>query len=326
MIEPIDANELAFFVAIDAIGEARLRRGKIVLDLGNDTMERFIRLASEEKCRATAGEQTDGTAAAIHGLETAVLIDVTDHGYVTIGSLGELKKGQEGAANAHIAVDLNGGIQEGKERVEDDEDGTGIIDGSFKERSVHGKPEGAVVVEDLYAKMEDALEVGTEDGESRHDGVGGAIFGVKDDDVGRLDGRGAIWEGPAGGDACAKVESDKGFAQSRIAIEEAELAARQSARHEPVDGFGDDLAEWLNEAGNGAHEKVPRKVVSEIAGGVNGRERGALSACPTRIKKAASRWGFGENARISRSRWKGADHADQCDKTQTCRSGGHSAT
>src|SRR5262249_17250275 len=129
--------------------------------------------------------------------------------------------------------DLDGGIEESHDRVQDHENGARLCQGVVEDFFRSGNSKGPGLFEALVGEDESAVEIGAKGAEAGDNGVLRIVLAVEDDDVGRLEGGAASGQVSAGGNASAEVESDEGLADLRIAIEHTYLAAGQAAGPEP---------------------------------------------------------------------------------------------
>ena len=160
-------------------------------------------------------------------------------------------------SSANVTVDLHRGIEKRQHRVEHDQDGAGVRQGTFEKAGMEGEPKRARSFNKILAKAKHTVEVGPHGAEARRDGVGRGILTIENDDVGWIHGRRAVREGPARGDARAQVKSHERFAQAWITVEETQFAARQPSGPKPVHRLGRDLTERFNQLQWRRHELAP---------------------------------------------------------------------
>jgi hypothetical protein len=143
-----------------------------------------------------------------------------------------------------LGTDPSGEIVD--ELVEDDQRRIDTLDEGVEDREVAGQGKGATGVRAIGDGDEgdDALGIATGGVDAGTDGVVGVVLsGEKEDAAGR--GRCGVvtGEGIAARDAGGELAEQRALAETGIAVEEGDLAGGDTARPEPAQRLGGDIAE-----------------------------------------------------------------------------------
>src|SRR5262249_27015622 len=174
------------------------------------------------------GEKRDGTAAAVGGGGAAALVEVADQQHDALVLGGQLGQGQQGLTHTDVAGELDTGMQESRDGVQDHQVGAGLGENPVQLRHVRGHPQRQPAGAAFAVQDKDALQVGPQGAEPGRDGVLLTVFAVDDDGVGRAGAGAVVGEGPTGAEAGAQVQGYQGFAQAGVAVEDGQLAQGQA--------------------------------------------------------------------------------------------------
>ncbi len=114
------------------IAEVRGFLAQVVFGGGEDALVLVIRILGDEQADAGSCDDADGARPTIEGILGGSLIEVADNQDGTAGTLGQLGQGSEHLADILVTGGVNVMSQNGHERVQDDQESVGTLDGFFQ--------------------------------------------------------------------------------------------------------------------------------------------------------------------------------------------------
>jgi len=192
--EPLDRGDTRL-VFPDLIAQVRSFLAEVVFGGGEDALVLIIRVLGDEQAGAGSGDDADGASTAIESIVRGTFLEVADKEDGTAGALGQLGQGSEDGADILVTGGVNIMPQNGHERVQDDQEGVGLLDGLFQEFQILGEGEGTV--DDLHlfgiealdgVEQQDAGRVASCGFQAGFERIGGAIFGGDQDNASLLAG------------------------------------------------------------------------------------------------------------------------------------------
>src|SRR3954453_22461001 len=140
----------------DFVGQAWLRRGDIVFDLGEDAAMGLLGVGGNQPGAAAGGQETDGTAAAINAALLGGFVEVADQENDALVFFREAGQRIQRLADADVAGNLYGSVEKGDDGVDDDQFGAGGGNDLVERFDVKGQAQERVVV--VEVKDEDAVQ------------------------------------------------------------------------------------------------------------------------------------------------------------------------
>ena len=204
----------------------------------------IVGIRGEEEPAAGGADDADAAAAAIEGIGGQRFVEVADGDDGDAGALGEAFQRVKGTAHPLIGIRVVTAREKGDQGVDDQERGLGAGDDFLEDIDMIGdgsKRPGRVVI-GQGREGDNAPGVAASGVDAGTDGVVGVVLGGHEDDRPRRS-RFTAGEGIAAGDASGELAEEGALAETRIAVEDGDLAGREPARGEPAHWLGSDLTE-----------------------------------------------------------------------------------
>ena len=212
--------------------ETRIRRSGIV------------GIGGEEEPAAGGANDANGAETAIEGIGGHRFVEMADGDDCHPGALGEAFQRVKGTAHSLIGILVVTAGEKGDQRVDDQERGLGAGDDFLEDIDMIGdgsKRPGRVVI-GQGRERDNAAGVATSGVDAGTDGVVGVVLGGHEDDRPRRS-RFTAGERIAAGDASGELAEEGALAETRIAVEDGDLAGREPTGGEPAYWLGSDLTE-----------------------------------------------------------------------------------